>query len=71
VKTFPKHQQAPAIGQEWERRDGSRFIILKMFTLSTGEYVSYYLATGSRPQMRHIRVDQLLRRYKLVAEAQR
>lgn len=56
----------PAVGQWWERPNGSRFQILILTTVCGREYVGYWLKTGSRPQCRYIAV-QNLKRYKLIS----
>jgi hypothetical protein len=53
------------VGQVWERRDGSRVTI---DYIERG-YARYWLATGSRPQYRDVRIDILLKRWKLVPAA--
>lgn len=60
----PKTSSSPGVmvGQVWERRDGSRVTLEHV----RGEYASYYLTSGSRPQFRSVRIDLLLRRWKLV-----
>jgi hypothetical protein len=50
------------VGQVWERHDGSRFRIESR----NREYIYYWLATGSKPQYRGIRIDLLLRNYNLL-----
>lgn len=54
----------PAVGQVWARRDGTTFTIEKL----CGKYVSYWLSEGSHRQFREIRIDQLLKRYRLVKD---
>jgi hypothetical protein len=53
------------VGQVWVRRDGSRFEIEHI----GGGYVDYWLATGSRPQYRSIRIDLLTKNYKPASTA--
>ena len=50
------------VGQVWQRKDGSR---VTLEHVARG-YATYYLAAGSRPQLRDVRIDLLLRRWKLV-----
>lgn len=57
---------SPAVGQRWRRRDGSTFKIESV----KGNYVWYWLASGSRPQIRSVRKDLLLRNYKRVRTVQ-
>ena len=50
------------VGQVWQRKDGSRVTLERV----ARGYATYYLTTGSRPQFRDVRIDVLLRRWKLV-----
>ena len=49
-------------GQVWQRKDGSQVTLEYV----RGKYATYYLSTGSRPQLRDVRLDVLLRRWTLV-----
>ena len=53
---------APAVGQIWQRRDGTIFEIEKI----RAGYVVYWLATGSRPQFRQIALENLKARYSML-----
>jgi hypothetical protein len=52
------------VGQTWERKDGSR---VTLDHIGRG-YATYWLASGSRPQFRDVRIDILLKRWKLVLQ---
>ncbi len=49
-------------GQIWARANGTTFTIDKI----DEKYAYYWLAAGSRPQYRSIRLDLLLKKYKCV-----
>jgi hypothetical protein len=53
----------PKVGQVWERRNGTRFKIDHF----TPGYAHYWLELGSRPQFRSIRLNLLIKNYKLVS----
>ena len=55
------------VGQTWERADGSRFKIEHVNAF----YATYWLAAGSRPQYRSIRLERLTgaaRNYRIVGK---
>jgi hypothetical protein len=57
-------------GQLWERRNGTRVMIERIVPAATHEgFAEYYLAAGSRPQFRQIRIDRLLKTFKLLSPA--
>ncbi len=51
----------PAVGEVWQRRDGSRFTIEKV----GNGYAIYWLASGSKPQYRTISFENF-KRYRRV-----
>ena len=50
-------------GQTWERRNGTRFVISHVDL----KYAHYWLAEGSKPQYRHIALENFAKRYRQVA----
>jgi hypothetical protein len=58
-------QSKVAAGQEWQRPNGSRFVIDHL----DEKNVYYWLSAGSSPQYRSIRIELLLRRYQFIGIA--